>query len=105
MNEQPIGLDTDLLLQSLKFLQMKIDSTKYSTYEERQSKLQRLNATSTQIRSGHLSSLDIALILEALENTRQNFEKTDYYPTAEFKQQQLQRVNDLIAQVRALPRV
>lgn len=102
MNEQPVGLDTGFLLESLNFLQLKIDSIPYSPYEERQSKSQRIDAAKAQIRAGDLSSLDIALLIEALENTRQNFEKTDYYPTPEFKQQQLQRVSDLITKIRAL---
>jgi hypothetical protein len=101
MDEQPVALDTDLILQSLKFRRMSVDNTQYASLEYRQSELQRVDAAAEQVRSGCFASLDIALLLEALTQAQQIFEVTAYL-IPEFRERQLQRVANALAQVRAL---
>ena len=49
-----------------------------------------------------LSKEDLALIEESLKYTRKNFEEYQRYPSYEFKQQQLKRVNDTLAKIREI---
>ena len=51
--------------------------------------------------SESLERLDFELILTSLEFTRLKFENTNY-PTYEFRQSQLQRVDSAMAKVRTL---
>jgi hypothetical protein len=101
MGKLPVALDTELILQSLTFLQMSFENTQYASHEYWQSQLQRVDAAAEHIRSGHLASLDTALLLEALTQAQQTFEVTAYL-IPEFRERQLQRVANALAQVRAL---
>lgn len=49
-----------------------------------------------------LSKEDLELIEDSLKYTRKNFEEYQRYPSYEFKQQQLKRVNDTLAKIREI---
>jgi hypothetical protein len=106
MDNQSAYIDAGLILESLEFKKTKYDNTQYETYEARQRALEHVTNVRAKVRNLSreflLTSNDLDLILESLQDTKLNFERYDYYPTLEFKQSQLERVNTAIAKVRAL---
>jgi ppGpp synthetase/RelA/SpoT-type nucleotidyltranferase len=51
-----------------------------------------------------LTKEDLDFIEESLLYTRKNFEEYQNYPSYEFKQQRLKRVNDILDKVRQMKR-
>ncbi len=106
MDDQLTHIDSELILESLEFKRMKCDNTQYEAYELRQRALEHVANVRLKVKalSGEFSLInsDLNLILESLKDTKLKFARYNDYPTPEFKQSQLERVNTTIAKVRAL---
>lgn len=100
------SIDSELTLESLKFKQTICSNTKFETYEERQEALEQIANVIEKVRNLSdnflLNVVDLDLILISLKDTKEKFENYTYYPDAEFKQSQLDRVTSTISKVRTL---